>query len=386
MDGGGIQQQLLGLIDGGDLLGIQALLNRGAQVDFRCKDPDGETPLIRAVRAGRLSVVEMLINAKADINAPTLLAGITPLMLAREQPMIMRALIAAGADVNARTLPSDLISPLTGRRIRQGSQTALHHAAAANNAEAVRILLEAGADLEARDEQGLAPIDLALRLGSSTDASVALFEAGASLTPARQEAIHSGAYSSDSNLNFFPDPDELGLTQGKPLQAEDRGNQANTPSSLPLAAKKDDDLKCPACGELIYSRKARICGKCGTKLSPELRPTDNQKKLLEEERAWARNLADKFGGASSRASAAGSGATRGELQIPTPEELEARAYVEKRFRGTKRRLFLALLASYTTILAMMYWFCVKLGISPFVLTPALISFAFHCFKTWQKRQ
>jgi hypothetical protein len=386
MDGGGIQQQLLGLIDGGDLLGIQALLNRGAQVDFRCKDPDGETPLIRAVRAGRLSVVEMLINAKADINAPTLLAGITPLMLAREQPMIMRALIAAGADVNARTLPSDLISPLTGRRIRQGSQTALHHAAAANNAEAVRILLEAGADLEARDEQGLAPIDLALRLGSSTDASVALFEAGASLTPARQEAIHSGAYSSDSNLNFFPDPDELGLTQGKPLQAEDRGNQANTASSLPLAAKKDDDLKCPACGELVYSRKARICGKCGTKLSPELRPTDNQKKLLEEERAWARDLADKFGGASSRASVAGSGATRGERQIPTPEEVEARAYVEEQFRGTKRRLFLALLASYTTILAMMYWFCVKFGISPFVLTPALISFAFHCFKAWQKRQ
>ena len=386
MDGGGIQHQLLGLIDGGDLLGIQALLNRGAQVDFRGKDPDGETPLIRAVRAGRLSVVEMLINAKADINAPTLLGGITPLMLAREQPMIMRALIAAGADVNARTLPSDLISPLTGRRIRQGSQTALHHAAAANNAEAVRILLEAGAELEARDQQGLAPIDLALRLGSPTDASVALFEAGASLTPARQEAIHSGAYSSGSNLNFFPDPDQLDLTQGKPQQAEDTGNQANTAFSPPMAAKREDDLKCPACGELVYSRKARICGKCGTKLSPELRPTDNQKKLLEEERAWARDLADKFGGVSSRANAAGSGATRGELQIPTPAELEARAYVEEQFRGTKRRLFLALLASYTTILAMMYWLCLRLGISPFILTPALIPFAFQCFKAWQKRQ
>jgi ankyrin repeat protein len=275
-----IQQQFLNSLESGDLERSRELLAAGADVNLRGGDPDGETPLMRAIATGKLSIVQLLIEAGADVNCAGLKSSWTPLIRARESPAIMRALIVAGADVNARAAPHEMISPASGRLIRRGGETALHLAAATNSVEAVRILIQAGADIEARAENGLAPLDYAVKLGSPTEASVMLVEAGAEMTPQRFEAMHSTAHGAHSDLWQFPwtpEPNPPPPTTAKKGQ----------PPQIP-----DGEIRCPNCDALLYSRKSRICGHCKAILPPELFLSEVQ--ATHEGRQWARDLADSF--------------------------------------------------------------------------------------------
>jgi len=188
-----VQQELFAVIGSGNLFLLEEAIRGGADVNARAGDPNGDTPLIRAVAGGDVEMVRLLLGAGANPNAAGLLAGFTPVMISLEKPEILRELIAAGADVNLRT------ERMKGMKTVSGG-TALHLAAAVTNIEATRILLEAGAEVEARDENGLAPLDLALKRGLPTETSVALLEAGAALTPERQRAMHSTAGEPESYL------------------------------------------------------------------------------------------------------------------------------------------------------------------------------------------
>lgn len=276
-----IQHQLLNYIEQGDLDQIRSLIAAGADVNFRGNDPDGETTLNRAIAAEQPGIVRLLIKAGADVNSVGRLSGWSPLMAAHEQPLILQELIAAGADVNARSVVRELVSPLSGEKIRRGGETALHFAAAANNSEAIRILIDAGADVEAVDENGCSPLDVALKLGSPTEAAVLLTEAGAKLTPERLEAMHSGVLISDIASGIPP-----GLSNEKPPEN-------SVAPSLDNPAKRRE-LNCPKCGARIYSNKTRICGKCGELLSPKLHLSDDQQQIMEDQRKWAQDIADKF--------------------------------------------------------------------------------------------
>jgi len=62
-------------------------------------------PLRTASKAGRMNIVQALIRAGADINLPSFLNGITPLHAACENCRsagAVKVLLDAGADVNAR--------------------------------------------------------------------------------------------------------------------------------------------------------------------------------------------------------------------------------------------------------------------------------------------
>ena len=75
---------------------VQALLDRGANVNVR--DLDDATPLINAVRLGRVQTVRLLLSHHADPNI-TYGNGITPLALAREKgdQKLVQMLKQAGA-------------------------------------------------------------------------------------------------------------------------------------------------------------------------------------------------------------------------------------------------------------------------------------------------
>ncbi|SVA93070.1 uncharacterized protein METZ01_LOCUS145924, partial [marine metagenome] len=60
----------------GDLAGVQAELDKGA--DVNAKNDDGATPLHHAAEKGHKEIVELLINKGADVNAKNL-DGKTPL-------------------------------------------------------------------------------------------------------------------------------------------------------------------------------------------------------------------------------------------------------------------------------------------------------------------
>jgi len=122
----------------------------------------GTTPLIRAAKAGDAEAIELLLRHGALPNLPNSLR-ITPLLAAagsgstpadtrarfrNEQLCIAAAksLLAAGAKVDSA---------------RDNGQTALHAAAAAGWNDFVGLLVAHGADLQAKDQDGLTALDIA---------------------------------------------------------------------------------------------------------------------------------------------------------------------------------------------------------------------------------
>ena len=158
----------------GNLEAVQAILSRdGVNVDAR-DTRRGQTALMWAVAAKHAPVAEALIDYGADVNVrsrvietfnhlqveyygqdvhyPTQAGGFTPLLFAARVGDLesARVLLAAGADVNATT-PED--------------GTALVVATASGHEELAVFLLENGADPNVSDAIGVTPLHWALQEG-----------------------------------------------------------------------------------------------------------------------------------------------------------------------------------------------------------------------------
>lgn len=111
---------------------------------------DGFAPLGFAVYFGQPEVVTALIAAGADVNQSSRESmKVTPLAsaAAAKQTGIARLLIEHGANVNARAA---------------GGHIPLHEASANGNIELVRLLIEKGADVNAKTDDGKTPLDFAI--------------------------------------------------------------------------------------------------------------------------------------------------------------------------------------------------------------------------------
>ena len=155
-----------------DFKEITALLaEAGADtsVNANAADLDGKTPLILASEYGHSAVARALIAAGADVNAGIDNAardkGKTALLFACERKHweAAKVLIAAGADVNAKD------------RFRR---TALLHACKSGNMEVFRMLIHAGADVNAWSVFGDRPLTAA-SVNGDIEAVQTLIQAGA---------------------------------------------------------------------------------------------------------------------------------------------------------------------------------------------------------------
>ncbi len=165
----------------GDL--VEVLLKAGADAKTQVKD--GETVLMAAARTGSPKAVQLLIEAGAVVEAREERMGETALMwaAAENHPEAAKILIAHGANVNLRT--SDLTFPkdrfgLEGvlTILPHGRWTPLMYAARQGSLEAARVLVDAGAELNALDPDRSTPAIIAT-INGHYDVAAMLLDRGA---------------------------------------------------------------------------------------------------------------------------------------------------------------------------------------------------------------
>ena len=150
---------------------VRSLLEAGA--DPNAALLSGETPTMTAARTGSPRVVEQLLAAGADPNASAT-RGQTALMWAASQRHsdVVGVLLEHGADVHARSetwsqvmAVSPHSSPANQAHVPHGANTALTFAARVGDLASARMLVNAGADVNAADARGVSVMVLAAHSG-----------------------------------------------------------------------------------------------------------------------------------------------------------------------------------------------------------------------------
>jgi ankyrin repeat protein len=168
--------------EGGSAAIVEALIAAGVSPD--ATGPYGETALHTCARAGKVEAAKILLARGASIDAGDSWRGQTPLMWAAAQghPDMMRALIEAGADINARSTivawERQRTSEPRDKWLPPGGLTPLLFAAREGCVECTKVLAAAGADLDLVDPDQHTPLILAL-INGHFDVAGALLDAGA---------------------------------------------------------------------------------------------------------------------------------------------------------------------------------------------------------------
>jgi len=164
--------------------GLADLLRRGADPNLR--DDQGQVALFVALRGNSLKAAKVLWEAPTlDVDARSP-ADETPLMMAalRGETEAAAALVARGAAV------------------RKDGWTPLHYAATGGSVPIIRMLLDHGAELEARSPNGTTPLMMAAGYGSE-EAVDALLAAGADRTVKNQRGWDAVEFARASGRDFL---------------------------------------------------------------------------------------------------------------------------------------------------------------------------------------
>ncbi len=161
---------------------IAKLLDAGA--DANAATTEGETPLMTVARTGSVEAAKVLLAAGADVNSKEQWRQQTPLMwaVAESHPEMAQELIAHGADVNARQVTWNWERQMTKEPREKwmplGGLTPLLFAARQGCLDCARILLKAGAQIDATDPNDTSPALMAV-INGHYDFAAFLLDQGA---------------------------------------------------------------------------------------------------------------------------------------------------------------------------------------------------------------
>ena len=213
---------------------VKLLIDKGAKVNVR--DGSGTTPLLAATAAGDSATVKILLDQGAGVNVAEQVGngsganGNTPLMNAAGEANVesIRMLLAKGADVNA-------IGAAKGFEVKNGPLalgllTPLHLAAGSGGGpEAVKLLLDAGAKVNALDVRGMTPLMIAVATDRADPRVVKLL-----LDKGADPRIQSKAGETAASwARKFNNPEVLKALGLPPVQASATALQQADDSKLP---------------------------------------------------------------------------------------------------------------------------------------------------------
>jgi ankyrin repeat protein len=160
---------------------IEKLLAAGADANAPLTQ-FGDTALMMASRTGRIDAIKVLLDHGANVNAKEKWGDTTALMWAvsERHPEAVKMLIERGADLNAHskfvppttsrtyegTIPTDAKPDQKAQELSSGSLTPLMFAAREGDLDSARLLVAAGADINARDGDGKDALGLAIFNGN----------------------------------------------------------------------------------------------------------------------------------------------------------------------------------------------------------------------------
>jgi ankyrin repeat protein len=156
---------LVSAVNAGDAEAVKRLLRHGANPNIF--DSKGSSPLAAACYKGDMEIVKILLNNKADPNGKDPQYQTTALHAAASagKPEVVKLLLDNAANVNARTTP-DGTTPLFAALMKD------------SNIAVIRLLIEAGADVNAQHQIGLTALMMASAKGYS-DVVTVLLKSGA---------------------------------------------------------------------------------------------------------------------------------------------------------------------------------------------------------------
>jgi len=130
----------------GDLAKLEAFIQEG--VDINTLDGHGYAPLHYSAQNGQKEAAELLIAKRANVNVKNW-DGQTPLYIAlsRGHKDIIELLLSKGANINT---------------VDNKGNALIHHAAEAGRKDIVELLIAKGADINAKNNQGQTPLDIAV--------------------------------------------------------------------------------------------------------------------------------------------------------------------------------------------------------------------------------
>lgn len=207
------------------------LLEHGA--DPNVQRENGETPLMTAARLGQVDLMRVLLEGGADPSAREKRFGQTALMWAGGNPEAVRLLLNHGADVQAETrtwdarytiyIPTSFTLGKTGipwnwdgeYTSKRGGQNAAFFAARKRDLPSVRMLLDAGLDVNAKAANGTSLLLAAL---------YNWIPLGVNFQPGRGSPARAG-----SSQRFWPNLDMAHILLDRGASATDSDTAGYTP-------------------------------------------------------------------------------------------------------------------------------------------------------------